>query len=83
MERLADVELGNVTQAVPGFHGLFQIPTEGGAGNHTRGFTSGAGSMEGYKRSIVCATGMAVVACQILADEEFAKRVKEDFDKEQ
>lgn len=66
--------------SVPGFHALFPIPTEGGAGNHTHGFTSGAGSIEGYKRCIVCATGMTAVACRILAEEEFAKSVKNDFE---
>jgi hypothetical protein len=65
--------------SVPGFHALFPIPTEGGAGNHTCGFTSGAGSAEGYKRSIVCATGMTAVACRLLADEKFAKCVQNDF----
>lgn len=67
---------------VPGFHALFQIPTDNGAGNHTRGFTAGAGSAEGYKRSLVCATGMAVVGLRILTDEQFANAVKADFDKE-
>ncbi|QKX57220.1 uncharacterized protein TRUGW13939_04328 [Talaromyces rugulosus] len=75
----ASTDMGNVMHSVPGFHALFPIPTEGGAGNHTRGFTSGAGSAEGYKRSIVCATGMTVVACRILADDKFAKCVQNDF----
>lgn len=76
-------ELGNVMHQVPGFHALFQIPTEDGAGNHTHGFTAGAGSAEGYKRSIVCATGMAVVGLRILIDDEFAKSVKADFEREE
>lgn len=74
---------GNVMHQVPGFHALFQIPTEDGAGNHTHGFTAGAGSPEGYKRSIVCATGMAVVGLRILMDDEFAKSVKADFEREE
>ncbi|KAH8695285.1 putative amidohydrolase [Talaromyces proteolyticus] len=77
----ASTDMGNVMHVVPGLHALFPIPTEGGAGNHTHGFTSGAGSTEGHKRSLVCATGMAAVACRILADSEFAKSVRVDFEK--
>ncbi|PYH87557.1 amidohydrolase [Aspergillus ellipticus CBS 707.79] len=70
-------DMGNVPYAVPIFHGLFTIPAEGV--NHTPLFTNGAGSPEAHERSLACAAGMAVVACQIAVDDEFAKRVKEDF----
>lgn len=73
-------DMGNVSYAVPGFHGIFGIPTDGV--NHTPQFTGGAGSDESYKRSLHCAAGMAVVACQILTDDEFAKKVREDFERE-
>lgn len=72
--------VGNVTYAVPGFHGMFTIPAEGV--NHTPQFTNGAGSPEGYKRSLACAAGMAVVACQILVDDKVAEQVKKDFEKD-
>jgi hypothetical protein len=81
--RLTPVEIGNVSYVVPGFHGLFQIATDHGAVNHTPGFTTGAGSVDAYKRSLICATGMAVVACQILSDNEFARKVKDDFGKKE
>ncbi|KAL4898663.1 hypothetical protein BDV59DRAFT_190320 [Aspergillus ambiguus] len=73
-------DMGNVSYAVPGFHGMFTIPTNGV--NHTPEFTSGAGSVEGYQRCISCAAGMAAVACQFLVDDEFADKVKQDFQKE-
>ncbi|KAL5362993.1 hypothetical protein BJX96DRAFT_177677 [Aspergillus floccosus] len=73
-------DMGNVSYAVPGFHGMFSIPTDGV--NHTPEFTGGAGSAEGYQRCISCAAGMAVVACQILVDDEFADKVKQDFQRE-
>ncbi|KAA8643333.1 hypothetical protein EYZ11_000875 [Aspergillus tanneri] len=73
-------DMGNVSYAVPGFHGMFAIPTDGV--NHTPEFTNGAGSSESYKRSISCAAGMAVVACQILVDDQFAREVKADFEKD-
>ncbi|CAG8212029.1 unnamed protein product [Penicillium olsonii] len=74
----ASTDMGNVSYAVPGFHGIFTIPTDGV--NHTPQFTKGAGSEEGYKRALACAAGMAVVACQILVDDEFAADVKRNFD---
>ena len=69
---------GNVSYAVPGFHGMFHIPAV--SGNHTPQFTKGAGSEEGYKRAIECAGGMAVVACEFLEDEGFARKVRRDFE---
>ncbi|CAG7922003.1 unnamed protein product [Penicillium olsonii] len=74
----ASTDMGNVSYAVPGFHGIFTIPTDGV--NHTPQFTKGAGSKEGYKRALACAAGMAVVACQILVDDKFAADVKRNFD---
>ncbi|KAL4967423.1 M20 family metallopeptidase [Aspergillus stella-maris] len=74
----ASTDMGNVSYAVPGFHGMFHIPAE--SGNHTPQFTKGAGSEEGYKRAIECAGGMAVVACEFLEDEGFAGRVWRDFE---
>ncbi|KAL4803265.1 hypothetical protein BDV18DRAFT_145508 [Aspergillus unguis] len=73
----ASTDMGNVSYAVPGFHGMFMIPAEGN--NHTPQFTEGAGSPEGYKRAIACAAGMAVVACHFLEDDRFAAKVKADF----
>ncbi|RAL08367.1 M20 family metallopeptidase [Aspergillus homomorphus CBS 101889] len=76
----ASTDQGNVSYAVPGFHGIFTIPTDGV--NHTPGFTKGAGSLEAYQRGISCAAGMAVVACQVLVDDEFAEQVQKDFEVE-
>ncbi|KAJ5620363.1 hypothetical protein N7510_004347 [Penicillium lagena] len=76
----ASTDMGNVSYAVPGFHGIFTIPTEGV--NHTPQFTSGAGSPEGFQRCISCAAGMAIVACQFLVDDHFAEEVKKDFQKQ-
>ena len=69
--------IGNVTYEVPGFHGTFYIPADGV--NHTPEFTAGAGSREGFKRSIYSGAGMAVVGCQVLEDDLFASAVKKDF----
>lgn len=72
-------DIGNVSYEVPGFHGGFYIHTDGV--NHTPQFTAGAGSEDGFKRSLHCAAGMAVVACRTLVDESFATAIKSDFEK--
>lgn len=59
---------------------MFCIPAEGV--NHTPEFTNGAGSPEGFERAIACAAGMATVACQVLVDDEFAQKVKANFERE-
>ncbi|KAI9933992.1 hypothetical protein MW887_005064 [Aspergillus wentii] len=76
----ASTDMGNVSYAVPGFHGIFSIPADGV--NHTPQFTAGAGSPEGFQRSLYCAAGMAAVACKILVDNGFAGLVKRDFERE-
>ncbi|KAL5339739.1 hypothetical protein BJX70DRAFT_145496 [Aspergillus crustosus] len=74
----ASTDMGNVSYAVPGFHGIFMIPAQGG--NHTPAFTEGAGSVEAYERGIKCAAGIAVVACRLLEEEGFAREVRVDFE---
>ncbi|KAF9251037.1 hypothetical protein DTO027I6_1664 [Penicillium roqueforti] len=72
-------DMGNVSYEVPGFHGGFFIHADGV--NHTPQFTAGAGSEDGFKRSLQCAAGMAVVACRALVDASFATAIKSDFEK--
>lgn len=67
-----------MSYVVPGFQGGFCIDVEGV--NHTPQFTTGAGSVEAFKRSLYCAAGMGVVACQVLIDDKFAASVKSDFE---
>ena len=57
---------------------MFSIPATGP--NHHPAFTEAAGCPESYQTSIDCAVGMAVVACQVSADGEFAASVKKDFE---
>ncbi|KAJ5886005.1 uncharacterized protein N7473_008679 [Penicillium subrubescens] len=71
-------DMGNVSYEVPGFHGGFYIQTDGV--NHTPQFTAGAGSEEGFQRSLACAAGMAVVGCRVLGDDGFAGAVRDDFE---
>lgn len=73
------LQSGNVSYEVPGFHGGFYIHADGV--NHTPQFTAGAGSEDGFQRSLHCAAGMAVVASRALVDENFATAIKSDFEK--
>ncbi|CAG7924768.1 unnamed protein product [Penicillium olsonii] len=72
-------DMGNVSYEVPGFHGGFYIHTDGV--NHTPQFTAGAGSEEGFRRSLHCAAGMAVVATRALVDKSFATAIQSDFER--
>ncbi|KAL3432768.1 hypothetical protein BDV09DRAFT_122975 [Aspergillus tetrazonus] len=73
----ASTDMGNISYAIPGFHGIFFISAK--SGNHTPQFTDGAGSPDAYKRALDCAAGMAVTACYFLEDDDFARQVEEDF----
>ena len=74
--------LGNVSHVVPGFHGLYVIPAEGNPSNHTPEFTAAAGSVESHKVTLITSKGMAATAWRVLVDDEFAKAVKRDFEKD-
>jgi hypothetical protein len=74
--------VGNVTQVCPGFHPIYTIPTEDGASNHTHEFTKAAATSEAHRLTIATAKGMAGTAWRVLVDDEFAKNMREEFEKE-
>jgi hypothetical protein len=73
---------GNVSYRCPAFHGGFAIPTEKEDYNHSAGFATAAGSEEAFQAAMKAAVGMAVVGVKVLQDDEFAARVKADFDED-
>ncbi|KAK0391549.1 hypothetical protein NLU13_1049 [Sarocladium strictum] len=75
-------DMGNVTYECPGFHGSFGIDTEVGQGNHTEGFARAAGLEKSFGRNMDWSKGMARVAWKVLTDDEFATRVKEDWEED-
>ncbi|KAH8680746.1 hypothetical protein BX600DRAFT_519920 [Xylariales sp. PMI_506] len=79
---MGSTDMGNVSYVCPGFHGFFGIPTAEGEGNHTAGFTKWAGTPVAHERTIVCSKGIAIAGWRILESEDVAKRVWEDFDKD-
>lgn len=72
---------GNVTKVCPGIHPTYRIPTPDNAANHTPGFTEGAATDEAHKLTILTSKGMAGTAWKVLTDTQFAKDVKETFER--
>lgn len=77
----ASGDQGNVSYAVPAFHGGFGIETVPGAFNHTPGFAKASEMEDAFKRTLEAAKGMALVGIRVLEDEQFAERVWKDFEK--
>jgi hypothetical protein len=71
---------GNVTQVCPGFHPVYGIPTENAA-NHTKEFTAAAITDEAYHATLDTAKGMAATAWKMLSEDDFAAKVKAEFEK--
>lgn len=78
----ASTDQGNVSYECPSFQGLFGIPSEDGAYPHTPGFATGAGKDESFELSLLSCQGMAVTGYRFLTDDNFAKEVKEQFEKQ-
>lgn len=72
---------GNVTQVCPGFHPVYNIPTENGASNHTKEFTAAVITEEAYRLTLVTAQGMAATAWKLLTEDDFASDVKAEFER--
>jgi hypothetical protein len=72
---------GNVTQVCPGFHPVYNIPTENGASNHTKEFTAAVITDEAYRITLVTAQGMAATAWKFLTEDNFAEDVKSEFER--
>ena len=78
----ASGDQGNVSYVCPAFHGGFSIPTGKGEFNHTPGFTAAAATPEAFRATLEAAKGMAMVGLKILQDNEFAAKVRADFDED-
>jgi hypothetical protein len=72
---------GNVTQVCPGIHPIYTIPTENGASNHTKEFTTAVITEEAYRLTLDTSKGMAATAWKFLTDDGFAGKVKAEFEK--
>ncbi|KAI8681073.1 Peptidase M20 domain-containing protein 2 [Fusarium keratoplasticum] len=72
-------DMGNVSQAVPGLHGIIGIPTPPGTSMHNRTFAEAAGTVEAHERILEAAKAMAVTGWSIMVDDGLFARIKKDF----
>ncbi|EXL68893.1 hypothetical protein FOPG_15082 [Fusarium oxysporum f. sp. conglutinans race 2 54008] len=70
---------GNVSQIMPALHALVGIPVRDGAKNHTRQFTTAAGTQEAHRQTITAGKALAMTGWMVLVDDEFYQNVKDDF----
>ncbi|KAK4114816.1 hypothetical protein N656DRAFT_776992 [Canariomyces notabilis] len=75
-------DMGDVCYECPGFHGAFGIPTKEGEANHTKGFAAAAGTQEAFELAMECAKGMALVGWRVLTDDDFAERVRKEWEED-
>ncbi|PLB43762.1 hypothetical protein P170DRAFT_450934 [Aspergillus steynii IBT 23096] len=59
-------DMGNVSYAVPSFHGVFGIPTPDGVPPHHAGFAKAAGLEEAHHEAIICGKAMAMLGWRLL-----------------
>ncbi|RSL87646.1 hypothetical protein CEP52_015477 [Fusarium oligoseptatum] len=72
-------DMGNVSQAVPGLHGIIGIPAPPGTSMHNRSFAAAAGTVEAHERILEAAKAMAMTGWSILVDDGLFARVGKDF----
>ncbi|KAF5630155.1 amidohydrolase [Fusarium tjaetaba] len=75
-------DFGNVSYECPSLHPLFIIPTLPTDNVHAPGFTRAAGEPAAFDAAIKAAKGIALLGVKVLADDEFAKRMRETFEED-
>ncbi len=77
----ASTDFGNVSHLVPGLHPMVKVsPTD--VALHTEGFARWAATPQAVDAAVDSAAGLAQVALDFLADPNFRRAVREDFDRE-
>ncbi|KAH7123073.1 hypothetical protein EDB81DRAFT_665755 [Dactylonectria macrodidyma] len=76
-------DMGNVSYAVPTFHGAFGIPAPKDAMPHQPRFAEAAGTDDAHSVAICCAKGMALLGWKVLVDDEVAKGAVRDFEEKE
>ncbi|CAE7233014.1 unnamed protein product [Rhizoctonia solani] len=74
-------DFGNVTYELPALHPMFALSTPPNGGNHTPEFTAAARTQESHERAIVMSKGLAALGLRALVDEEFLRKVKNNFER--
>ncbi len=76
----ASTDMGNVSYAVPSFHGGFGIPTPADVTGHHPSFAAAAGTDAAHDSAVRCAKGMAVLGWRVLTDSKLAEEARVDFE---
>lgn len=77
----ASTDFGNVSHLVPGLHPMVKVsPTD--VALHTEDFARWAATPQAVDAAVDSAAGLAQVALDFLADPNFRRAVREDFDRE-
>ncbi|KAI8715944.1 Peptidase M20 domain-containing protein 2 [Fusarium sp. LHS14.1] len=72
-------DMGNVSFAVPSFHGAFGIPAPLDAMPHQAKFAEVSDTEAAVDIALSCAHGMALLGWRVLTDDEFAAGARKDF----
>ena len=77
----ASTDFGNVSHLVPGLHPMVKVsPTD--VALHTEDFARWAATPQAVDAAVDSAAGLAQVALDFLADPNFRRAAREDFDRE-
>ncbi|OHO65255.1 M20 family metallopeptidase [Corynebacterium sp. HMSC036D02] len=77
----ASTDFGNVSHLVPGLHPMVQVsPTD--VALHTEDFARWAATPQAVDAAVDSAAGLAQVTLDFLADKEFRRAARQDFDRE-
>ncbi|RBA19795.1 hypothetical protein FPRO05_09095 [Fusarium proliferatum] len=74
-------DMGNVSQAIPGLHGIIGIQAPPGTFPHNHAFEEAAGTKEAHLRILGAAKGMALTAWSAIVDDKVFAEIQDHFEK--
>ncbi|KAI1055893.1 hypothetical protein LB506_009166 [Fusarium annulatum] len=74
-------DMGNVSQAIPGLHGIIGIQAPPGTFPHNYAFEEAAGTKEAHLRILGAAKGMALTAWSAIVDDKVFAEIQDHFEK--
>ncbi|KAH8681945.1 hypothetical protein BX600DRAFT_521293 [Xylariales sp. PMI_506] len=77
----AGTDMGNVSYAVPSFHGMFGIPTAPGVPVHHKDFAEASGTEIAHSIALKTGKALAMLAYKVLVDDDIAFHAATDFAK--
>ncbi|GIY64511.1 peptidase M20 domain-containing protein 2 [Caerostris extrusa] len=74
---MASSDMGDVSHVVPSIHPTYSIGTQ--AANHSVEFTKASGTSEAQVTTLITSKSMAMVALDLMCDQNMLKQAKEQF----